>query len=275
MSTNVKHDSVTLKLNSQVEGVKDSGDYFGNYTYNSSDKIVLYGDKNKHPERIAALEECSLLHSRIINIATDLIAGEIGFRVKGKEGHDLSGPDEERIEKAKEFYKAWRITTSHRARAYNLYSYGYAPQLLNFEVSENPEVPRKLSIASRPAREFRLGIHKNTFFGERSEHHYYSYFWHRIHDAKLQGFTVKTPKKFFQTKKLSERHVMRADILEDGIRLKDTKMGHFFLFDRHAKEDQPVLPKAVLGITNQLAEDQCRIRARLCKSEYDQTWIAD
>jgi len=243
MSSNVRHEGITLNLGSQIEGGSDRRQYFDTYQYNASDRIVLYGDNNQHPERIKKLEECSLLHSRIVSIATDLIAGDITFRVKGKEAHDISSSDENHFEEAKEFYRVSRLTAWNRVRAYNLYNYGYAPQLLNFEVSAFAGTPRKLSVASRPAREFRLGVHRNTFFGERPEYHYYSYFWHLINDAKLTGFQIKTPKRFFSSKKLSDRHVMRVNVLEDGSVLGDQKGGAFSYLIGMPKKTNRFYPK--------------------------------
>lgn len=227
MKSSARHSSVTVKLNSQVEGQDRKSSYWGDFNYNSNDKIVLYGKGNDHPYQIADLSERSLLHSRIVKVATDLIAGEIGFKVKGKEIQDVSTADEKRIEEVHQMYKAWNIEATHKMRCYHLYNWGYSPELLNFQVSAIADEPKSLIVAARPSTEFRLGVHENTFFGLRPKYHFYSYYWYLCKDATLGGQIIKTPRQFFAAKKLSERHVMRVPVLEDGKKIPDTRMGIF------------------------------------------------
>ena len=223
-----RHSSVTVKLGGhQIEGDPGKSSLWGDYRFDGSDKIVLYGKKNDHPYLIADLAERSLLHSRIIKIATDLIAGEIGFKVKGKEIEDISPANQDRMNEVKALYESWNIQDTHRERAYNLYQFGAAPQLLNFQVSPEAGQPKKLTLSARPTTEFRLGIHENTFFGLRPKHHYYSYFWYGCEDPTLNGKIIKTPRSFFAMKKLNDRHIMRAEVLEDGKKMPETKMGIF------------------------------------------------
>ena len=200
----------------QTEGGTISGSIYDVTTFTDDDKVVWYGKENDHPEKMTKIQEKSLQHSNIISVASKIIAGEISFKIKGKEDAPSSA-EEQLINQVKEFYQKAKIFTAHPHIAYTLYAYGGCPILLNWVLKAEAGKPRDFHIAPRPFEEFRLGRHYNTFFGLKPKHHFYSYFWNKIRSPRLDNVTIKNPRSFFATKKLREDWVMKVPAIDTDI----------------------------------------------------------
>ena len=203
-------------------------------------KIIFYGKNNDHPEKLRRIQQASLQHSNIVGVAANLISGELAFKLKDKE--TPTAKDEELLKVARQKYEDWKLLENHSQIAHSLYSNGACPVILDWSIGETLD-RNVFRIAKRDYCDFRLGKAINTFWGARSDYHYYCYFWNDVRGESITGKSIKSFKAYNKSKKIRNDWVLKLPVYGEDTQISDVKGGVFSYLISRKKESNKYYPK--------------------------------